>query len=278
MNQLTQCPDPDRLITLLYDDEGDPAERTALEGHLEACGACAELLAALTHTRGTLGAWVAPRPPLGFAQLDRPAVPRWRQALPWAGMAAAALLTLSASAGLAGLDVTYDDNGFRLRTGWSPRDAAPTSAAADSQSAPATADLSGSDPRTAWLARASEGEPPWRADFDLLTTQLRAELEAHARAANARLEQALTAATAPVPLHAGAAAIDADQLMRRLAEQIEQSEVRQQQNLALRVAELGREFQLRRQADLVQFEQGLARVEQQRRDLIRRVALPQSPQ
>jgi hypothetical protein len=66
--------------------------------------------------------------------------------------------------------------------------------------------------------------------------------------------------------------------VQRLAAQIEQSEVRQQQNLALRVAELGREFQIRRQADLVQFEQGLARVEQQRRDLIRRVAVSQAPQ
>lgn len=278
MNDLTHCPEPDRLITLLYDDEGDPAERQALDAHLDACGACADLLVALTHTRGTLGSWVAPSPPLGFAQLDRPKPPRWQQVLPWAGMAAAALLTLAASAGLAGLDVRYDDQGFRLRTGWSSGEPAAGDGGRPEPLARSAAEPASSDPRTAWVARAGQADPPWRADFDLLTTQLRAEFEAHARASDARLEQALSAPMAAQPVEVRTAAIDEDRLMRRIAQQIEQSEVRQQQNLALRVAELGREFQLRRQADLVQFEQGLARIEQQRRDLIRRVALAQQPQ
>lgn len=280
MNDLTQCPDPDRLITLLYDDEGTSTERATLEAHLSECASCTDLLATLDRTRTTLGAWQAARPPLGFAVVQAP--PLWRRILPWSGMAAAAVLVLAASAGLAGLDIRYDDRGFQLRTGWhgdtaattSTADVARTSERAATAVAPAGA--TAEDPRTAWLNRAADGEPPWRADFDLLATQIRTDLAAQARATEARLVEVAAASAASRPQ--GIAGIDERELTRRIAEQIDQSEVRQQQNLALRVAELGREFQLRRQADLVQFEQGLARVEQQRRDLIRRVAVGQAPQ
>jgi hypothetical protein len=51
--------------------------------------------------------------------------------------------------------------------------------------------------------------------------------------------------------------------------------VRQQQNLALRVTELGRQFELQRQADIVQVEQTLTRIEQQRNELLRRVSATQ---
>lgn len=272
MNDLTRCPDPDHLITLLYDDEGEAAERAVLAAHVRGCPACADVVAALDGTRDTLGAWPAPRPPLGFAVIQ-PRPPAWRQVLPWGGMAAAAMLTLAAAAGIAGLDIRYDAEGFALRTGWQR----PPGPAAGHQPRPvleAAATAATGDPRTTWVNRASEGEPPWRADLDLLATHLRTEFEARTRAAEARLtEAAATRGPANAP-----AAIDEERLVQRLAAQIEQSELRQQQNLALRVSELGREFQLRRQADLVQFEQGLARVEQQRRDLIRRVAVSQAPQ
>ena len=280
MNELTQCPDPDTLVTLLYDDEGESAERDDLEAHLQACRACADLLASLDCTRGTLGAWPAPRPPLGFARVQFAEPPLWGRVLPWTGMAAAALLTLAASAGLAGLDIRYDAQGVTLRTGWQAAPPAGSAASVSASGVPVSgARPSGvpTDPRTAWVTRAAAGEPPWRADFDLLGEQLREELAAQARASDARLAEAFAAAAAR-PLTAAASVLDEDRLMRRIAEQISQSEIRQQQNLALRVAELGREFQVRRQADFVQFEQGLARVEQQRRDLIRRVAVSQAPQ
>lgn len=271
MNDLTRCPDPDHLITLLYDDEGEAAERAVLAAHIRGCPACAAVVAALGGTRDTLGAWHAPRPPLGFAAIQ-PRPSAWRQMLPWGGMAAAAVLTLAAAAGLAGLEIRYDQQGFTVRTGWqrTPEPAAEPQPRAVRDAAAVAA----ADPRTTWVSRASEGEPPWRADLDLLATHLRTEFEARTRAAEVRLAEVAAArgpATAP-------AVVDEDRLVQRLAAQIEQSELRQQQNLALRVSELGREFQLRRQADLVQFEQGLARVEQQRRDLIRRVAVSQAPQ
>jgi hypothetical protein len=273
MNDLTRCPDPDHLITLLYDDEGEDAERAALAAHVRGCRTCADVVAALDGTRGTLGAWRAPRLPLGFAAIH-PRPPAWRQVLPWAGIAAGAVLTLAAAAGLAGLEVRYDDRGFAVRAGRpGPPSLAPAVTARQPESAPTATTAAAADPRTAWVTRAAQGEPPWRADLDLLATHLRAEFEARTHAAETRLAQ-VAASSASVAL----APIDEERLVQRLAAQIEQSEVRQQQNLALRVAELGREFQLRRQADLVQFEQGLARVEQQRRDLIRRVAVSQAPQ
>lgn len=277
----TRCPTPDTLITLLYDDEGDPGERAVLRAHVDACRTCADALALLDRTRDTLGAWPPSRLPLGFAIVSGQPPPLWRRIAPWSGMAAAALLTLAGAAGLAQLDIRYDERGFALRTGWSrtgDAPASPTTAAAVVPAAatePRDAATTG-DPRTAWVARAAEGEPPWRADFDLLATQLRSEFDARTQDTEDQARDAalrvLASATAP------AAGFDEDRLMRRIAERIDQSEVRQQQNLALRIAELGREFQLRRQADLVQFERGLARIENQRQDLLRRVAVTQAPQ
>lgn len=275
MNDLNRCPEPDALVTLIYDDEGDPAERAALQAHLHDCRECADAYASLAAAHGTLESWAVPRLPLGFAIVSRQ-TPLWQRIAPWAGLAAAALLTLAGAAGLARLDIRYDAQGLRVRTGWAS--ASPVSNPAPLSSAvatPAAAVQPDHDPRTAWVARASAGDPPWRADFELLATQLRAEFDSRSHAVEARLLEAATrqpASAAPV------VAFDEDRLMQRIAERIDQGEVRQQQNLALRIAELGREFQLRRQADLVQFERGLARIENQRQDLIRRVAVTQAPQ
>jgi hypothetical protein len=259
MNDLIHCPDPDALITLLYDDEGDLSERTALEAHVEACPACADLLATLGAARGTLGAWRAPSLPLGYA-----VVPvrqwAWQQAMAWGGAAAAAVLVLAGAAAVAGLELTWNDQGLTLRTGRAHHAPPAAVAQASAEPAPTTA-------ADAWISRASAEDAPWRADFDLLATQIRYELEEQTRATEDRIAAALVP-----PAGSRTMTIDEDRLLARVAALIDQSEARQQQNLALRVTELGREFQLRRQADLVHFQQGLARVEQQRRDLIYRVA------
>jgi len=65
MTDVTRCPDPDTLLILLYGEEGTPAERAALQGHVDRCPQCAELLTSLDSARGALGAWHAPRLPLG---------------------------------------------------------------------------------------------------------------------------------------------------------------------------------------------------------------------
>ena len=52
-----------------------------------------------------------------------------------------------------------------------------------------------------------------------------------------------------------------DVLLRRMQALIDESETRQQQNLALRVTELARDFDVQRKADFVQIQQGLGRAE-----------------
>ena len=65
-------------------------------------------------------------------------------------------------------------------------------------------------------------------------------------------------------------------LLRSFRQALDESELRQQQNLQLRISEVTRDFDLQRRQDLVQVEQGFGRAETQRQqmlDAIRRVSL-----
>jgi len=65
-------------------------------------------------------------------------------------------------------------------------------------------------------------------------------------------------------------------LLRSFRQALDESELRQQQNLQLRIGEITRDFDLQRRADLVQMEQGFGRIEtrqQQYLDQIRRVSM-----
>lgn len=274
MTEVTRCPEPDALLVLLYDDEGTPDERALLQGHVDRCTQCADLLTSLDSTRGVLGAWHAPRLPLGFALVrgDRSPV---RSFLWRGGLAAAAVLVLASAASLAQLEVTYNADGFTVRTGARPTAAGGAVGTAMSQPAPeraaAAAPLAPSP--QGWVGKASAGEPPWRQDMDLLATQLRSDMSrllAESRPAPVGPVRAAVASTAAP----GRTMTDAE-LLKRVQELLDQSEIRQQSNLALRVTELGRQFELQRQGDIVQVEQAFQRLEQQRNDLLRRVAAQQ---
>jgi len=275
MTDVTPCPDPDALLVLLYDDEGAPDERACLQAHVDRCPQCADVLISLDTARGALGAWHAPRLPLGFA-LVRTERSAWRTAVWSGGLAAAAVLVLAAAVSLARFDITYNEQGLRVRTGVERApDVVAASAAGTVKTAgaqlPASAPAAG-----AWVSTASAGEPPWRADFDLLATQIRADV--------ARQVQENRQPQGPVVMRAAmqppaSPAQDRSQgdaeLLKRVQELLDQSEIRQQANLALRVTELGRQFELARQSDIVQVEQTLQRIEQQRGDLLRRVGATQ---
>ena len=275
MTDVTPCPDPDALLVLLYDDEGAPNERACLQAHVDRCPQCADVLTSLDTVRGALGAWHAPRLPLGFA-LVRTERSAWRSAI-WSGsLAAAAVLVLAAAASLARFEITYNEQGLRVRTGVERvPDVVAASAAATVKTArtmpPASAPAAGT-----WVSTAAAGEPPWRADFDLLATQIRSDV--------ARLVQenrqpqgpvVMRAAMQPPPSPAPDRSQSDAELLKRVQELLDQSEIRQQANLALRVTELGRQFELARQSDIVQVEQTLQRIEQQRGDLLRRVGATQ---
>ena len=65
-------------------------------------------------------------------------------------------------------------------------------------------------------------------------------------------------------------------LLRSFRQALDESELRQQQNLQLRIGEVTRDFDLQRRQDLVQVEQGFGRLDTQRQqmlDAIRRVSL-----
>lgn len=274
MTDVTPCPDPDALLVLLYDDEGTPHERASLKDHVDRCSRCADLLMSLDAARGVLGAWHAPRLPLGFA-LVRPGRSPVRSML-WRGsLAAAAVLVLAAAASIARLDIAYDSQGFRLQTGVSGAAERRQASVADSPARPAVSSTPASvSTQSNWVGNASAGEPPWRPDLDLLATQIRADVSRLVQ--ETRQASPMTMRVALPPPSAGPVRTMTDaELLKRVQDLLDQSEIRQQSNLALRVTELGRQFELARHSDVVQMEQTLQRIEQQRGDLLRRVGSTQ---
>ncbi|HTV02054.1 MAG TPA: hypothetical protein VMF13_16010 [Luteitalea sp.] len=277
MTDANRCPDPEALLVLMYDDEGEPDERAALAAHVASCGACAHVVGSLDQTRGMLGAWHAPRMPLGFALVQESRPSFGRQFLYKSGLAAAAVLVLAAASSLAQIEVRYDANGFALRTGASQAAPAAASAAAPDPAPAAGRQLTAGPPNAQYLAQVASGDSPWRADLELLSTQLRYELARQAeqiRAARMATPVVMTAAAVPAQTGPRRTLSD-EELVKRVQDLLDQSEVRQQQNLALRVTEIGRQFELQRQADIVQVEQTLTRIEQQRNELLRRVSATQ---
>lgn len=266
----TRCPDPDALLVLLYDDEGVPEERATLEAHLASCRECSDLLSSLDSTRGVLGAWHAPRLPLGFAFVRQPPSSPAKAWLWRSGLAAAAVLVLAAAASIARLDITYDSRGFSLRTGFAGASAAAPPQAAASGSTSAAAAAAGG-----WVEAATAANPAWRADLDMMESRLRAEFTRAIEARPAAPAPMMLRASMPATPDADAQRRQIDDILRRVQELLDQSEIRQQQNLALRVNELGRQFQIQRQSDIDQMEQTLTRIEQQRGELLRRVASTQ---
>jgi hypothetical protein len=246
------------LVTYLYDDgDTDAAERPIFEAHLTTCVRCSEDLAALRGVRARLGRWNPPEPSftvpshkLQVASRESQAADRtswWREIPAWAQVAAA-LLFLGVSAGIANLDVRYDQNGLSVRTGWMPpsRDAR---SGAPGQAGAAAVPSASTPISVASQANVPQGSAPWRTDLAALERQLKTEFHA------AQVGGAATVVSAP-PARAAADA----EIVRRVRALIEESEKRQQRELALRVAEVIRDVNAQRQADLVKVDRALGTV------------------
>ena len=253
MNERATCPDKDGLVTYLY-GEDLPEEHRRIARHLATCGACREEAAALGAVRAGLAAWPAPGLDVHMqvARMAPQPRPSWTEMWRWVrhpafGLAAAATLVLGLAAGLSNLEVGYGAQGVVVRTGGPRGPSADPPAAATRVSLPST----GADRGTA--------AAPWRAELATLERQLRLEFAAQAHASPAG-----PVPPGPMSARAGRSVTGADPELRRLVQRlIDESEVRQQQNLALRVAELSRDFDLQRRSDLVRIEQGLGRLEGQ---------------
>jgi anti-sigma factor RsiW len=235
------------LVAYLYDDI-EPAARLAFESHLARCAACRRELDELAIVRGQLGEW---KPPsldrvlsAGTPTHDRKAHVAWWKEIPAWAQAAAAVLVLGASAGVANLQISYGAQGFSVRTGWMGT-ASPGGVAAPGANQAA----------------------PWRADVAALEQQVR------------DLRAATVAQAAAARPNA-----DADAVLRRVRTLIEQGEQRQQRELALRIAEVDTNVKAQRIADLrnidrnfdmIQTNTGVSmrQLEMRTNDLARRVSL-----
>ena len=157
-------------------------------------------------------------------------MPAWAQV-------AAALLFLGVSAGIANLDVRYDANGLNVRTGWMQ-----TPAAAPIDGAPAGR-------RAAALTstpRRRRGVRTWRRSSS--------SSERNPRGSNGR------GAATPAAMRADGA-VSMPIVVRRVRALVDESEKRQQRELALRVAEVVRDVTAQRQADLVKIDRTLGVVQ-----------------
>jgi hypothetical protein len=229
------------LMAYLY-DEIEPAERATFEAHLGGCARCRVELSALGGVRGPLARWAPPEfgrldalparreplvgvsgePPRSSDHAAAVRTPHWWHLPLWA-QAAAAALVLGVSAGVANLNVHYDAaNGLNIRTGWKN----------EVQGVHGVQEVQG--------VQRVQGVQEVR---DLVSRDELARLERQLR------DEMRTAQTATSNSVAHVAPADTD-VLRRVKAMVDDSERRQQREMALRLAELVREVNAQRQADL----------------------------
>jgi len=236
------------IVAFLYDDpDASLEERSRFETHLLTCARCQADVASLRGVRTHLARWSPPEPSFAtgsplFNPQSAVRNPHWWSAIPVWAQVAAAMLFLGVSAGIANLDVRYDQSGLSVRTGWSNRAAAPAGAARDG----------GSGSAAVALGTAPAADAPWRADIAALERQLKGEI---------RAAQASTTGGSPAAVRTVAASASDADVIRRVRALVDESEKRQQRELALRVAELARDVSAQRQADLVKIDRTLGVVQ-----------------
>jgi hypothetical protein len=224
-------------MSYLYED-GPGEQRLAFEAHLRQCGRCAAEVASLRAVREDLGAWTPPETVLDFRIVRDPAPLKsrwgWMSTMPaWAQLAAASLV-IGVAAGLSGLDVQYGKDGLTVRTGWNrPVETRPAEASSP--------------------AAARGADAPWRADLVALQEQMRNEF---LQAAPGR-----SATPASVAAAGGGRAMSDGEFIARVKQLIEASETRTQREMALRMAEVVRDIDTQRRADLRRVADGLGVLE-----------------
>ena len=237
------------LIAYLYDEIDAPTRETFV-AHLTACTGCRDELASLRGVRQQLLSWAPPEATFAFTSRPMPGTKtetaignpasvlrnRWLREIPAWAQVAAALLFVGIAAGIANLDVRYDHTGLTVRTGWST---------------PAPAASVNADAAVARARVIENGDAVSRAELAALEQRLRGEI---------RALPGSTRATAVADVQPSRSAADAD-MIRRVHALLDETEKRQQRELALRVGEVLRDVNAQRQADLVRIERSLGLVE-----------------
>jgi hypothetical protein len=236
------CDDKSRLVEYLYDEVSD-RQRDEIAAHVRTCAACAADLDGLRAVRDDLLAWQPPEADLGFRIVREPmtAPRRWWQVPAWAPTALAAGLHLADGAAVANVQVEYGHGTVVVRTGWSQ--ALPTQAAVQ-PSAPAPAVRTAAH---ATAVRSGMSEAEVRAALGDLERRLRSEIG---------MRPATTAASVAAPTTNERA-----DLLQQVKALIDESERRQERELALRVTQVVQDVDSQRRADLVRIEQGFGQIE-----------------
>ena len=232
MSETFTCGDHGALVSYLY-DECAPNERRAISAHLAICRACAQEIASLGTTREQLATWTPPEAQLGFRIVsDSPSsnVLRpsrwWQKPMPaWAQAAAAALIFAT------GLTLGA------IRGVTSPADRGPTG------SAPQQANVT---------TLAANTTSVTRADLAALEQRLRSELS-QGRSTCSTFRTSNTSDPAAAPGDA--------RVLERVRAMIQDSEQRQQRELALRTAEVVRDFDAQRRDDLTRIERTMGQMD-----------------
>jgi hypothetical protein len=227
----------ERLVSYIY-DELNRAERAEVEAHLKTCAACREEAAGMRSVRADLASWTPPQPEFGF-HIVRERKPTWRAWwTPAFGLAAAAMLVLAIASAIANVDVTFEKLGLHLRTGWE------STQASVAPLPPTTVPARGVAPADTSTSAAS--------DLRVLLAAL-----------DTRVQQLESASRTPGMQQAalkGARQSDAE-ILKQMRDLVEQSESKQLQELALRIAQVMRDVDAQRVADLNRIQQGFGRID-----------------
>jgi len=232
MSQTFQCGETTALVGYIY-DECDASERAAIDAHVAICAACAAELGALQSTRSSLVSWAPPEPSLGFQIVRQPqpvfesretttAPPKHETSESRPWYGGPVPVWAQA---IAATLIFAAGLSLGVMRGIMPPAATPGPAPAATTQGAASA-----------------------ADLQTLERRLRAEIALMRPASVDRVE---TPAASPSD----------EQLLARVRTLIEESERRQQRELALRTAQLMRDVESQRQVDLAQIQNSFGQIE-----------------
>jgi ribosomal protein L29 len=241
MNQTFQCGDNTALVSYLY-DESEPAERAAIDAHVTVCAACTAELAALRSARLQLASWTPPDMGLGF-QIVRPQA---------SGLGVGATHASPLRAGASGLAPSAWWN--RPFPVWAQAAAAGLIFAAGLALGVVGGSLPGSAPSASQTVATTIAAPA--AGPTVVSNTELADLERRLRAEMAQLRTARVTPGAASPQ-----GISEAQLLARVRTLIEESEQRQQRELALRTAQVVWDFDSQRKVDLAQISRSFGQIE-----------------
>jgi hypothetical protein len=225
MSEIFTCGDHAALVSYLY-DECTPAERRAIAAHLVVCGACGEELIALGGTREQLAMWTPPDAQLGFRIAPETSRSNVLRPARWWRQPMPAWAQAAAAAVIFATGMSLG----AVRGVMQPVDGGLRGSVAARSGAPVAAN-------TAAAAIT-------RADLVALEQRLRSELsQTHA--------PSQTAAASPAD----------SRVLERVRVMIDESEQRQRRELALRSAELVRDFDAQRNVDLARIERTLGQMD-----------------